>query len=114
MIREASAQIYTGQSGCSRELSQIILIMLPHPCAAGAETVRPPKTTSYHSLNFLSKTYSTLQTFAAVMLMFPKAQAQAQQEIDSILGQGRLPNFQDRQSLPYVECVLWETLRYVL
>lgn len=94
-------------------LTKIILIILSHSSTAGAETVCPPRATSCRPLNSRFKTYSTLQNFAAVMLMFPEVQAKAQQEIDSVLGQGRLPDFQDRQSLPYVECVLWETLRYV-
>ena len=45
------------------------------------------------------------------MLIYPEIQAKARQELDSVLGQGRLPDFNDRESLPYVQGVLWETLR---
>lgn len=35
------------------------------------------------------------------MVHHPEAQRKAQQEIDAIVGQGRLPTFADRASLPY-------------
>lgn len=46
------------------------------------------------------------------MMMNPEAQKRAQQEIDRVVGTGRLPDFGDRDSLPYVECVVQETMRY--
>ena len=35
------------------------------------------------------------------MLFHPAAQRKAQQEIDAVVGQDRLPTFEDRASLPY-------------
>jgi cytochrome P450 len=46
------------------------------------------------------------------MLQNPEVQARAQAEIDSVVGSARLPNFEDRASLPYVEAVLREVLRW--
>lgn len=37
----------------------------------------------------------------------------AQAEIDRVVGQVRLPTLEDRDRLPYIECILKETLRYV-
>ncbi|KAG5635364.1 hypothetical protein H0H81_011539 [Sphagnurus paluster] len=37
--------------------------------------------------------------------------ARAQEELDRVLGEGRLPEFSDRASLQYLECILQETLR---
>lgn len=45
------------------------------------------------------------------MLLNPDAQAKAQKEIDSVVGRGRLPDFTDRDALPYVECVAQESMR---
>ncbi|KAG6862109.1 hypothetical protein C0995_005921 [Termitomyces sp. Mi166 len=48
---------------------------------------------------------------AGVMYCAGAETKRAQQEIDSVLGPGRLPEFSDRESLPYVECIFHETLR---
>ena len=42
--------------------------------------------------------------------VFKKAQA----EIDQVTGSDRLLDFDDRESLPYFDCVVKEVLRYVL
>nr|BAL05150.1 cytochrome P450 [Phanerodontia chrysosporium] len=57
-------------------------------------------------------TWNTLTTFIACMLLNPEAQRKAQEEIDKVVGHGRLPDFTDRDSLPYVECVVKETMRW--
>ncbi|KAG6811839.1 hypothetical protein H0H92_005570 [Tricholoma furcatifolium] len=46
-------------------------------------------------------TWSSISTFIYVMLLHPECQARAQQEIDSIVGSDRLPEFEDRNSLPW-------------
>ncbi|KAG2060511.1 cytochrome P450 [Suillus hirtellus] len=57
-------------------------------------------------------TTSVLMAFALAMVSYPDVQKRAQAEIDSVVGQDRLPAFEDRVSLPYVESVLRETLRW--
>ncbi|KAG1837787.1 cytochrome P450 [Suillus subalutaceus] len=57
-------------------------------------------------------TTSTLMTFALAMVLYPDVQRRAQAEIDLAVGGDRLPTFEDRPSLPYVESVLRETLRW--
>ena len=52
-----------------------------------------------------------LQFFLA-MIEHPDAVAKAQKEIDSIVGNDRLPTFADRENLPYVEALFNECLRY--
>ncbi|KAF8703005.1 hypothetical protein AX14_014287 [Amanita brunnescens Koide BX004] len=44
--------------------------------------------------------------------LHPEAQKRAQEEIDRVVGTDRLPTFEDRASLPYVEAVWRETLRW--
>ncbi|KAJ3513179.1 hypothetical protein NLJ89_g3095 [Agrocybe chaxingu] len=50
--------------------------------------------------------------FFYAMLMHPRVQIKAQAEIDSIIGTGRLPTFADRPSLPYIEAIYREVMRY--
>ncbi len=46
------------------------------------------------------------------MVLFPDVQKKAQAEIDNVIGQDRLPTISDRESLPYVEAVFKEALRW--
>jgi len=58
------------------------------------------------------QTFATLATFLLAMILHPEAFAKAQAEIDRVVGFERLPDFQDRSSLPYVESVVKEVYRY--
>ena len=53
-------------------------------------------------------------TFVLAMVRHPEVQAKAQAEIDAYLDLDtyRLPNFDDMSHLPYIDKVLWETLRW--
>ncbi|KIK93478.1 hypothetical protein PAXRUDRAFT_828940 [Paxillus rubicundulus Ve08.2h10] len=57
-------------------------------------------------------TASTLLVFVLAMVLNPEVQERAQAEIDSVIGTVRLPVYEDRPSLPYIEAVLRETLRW--
>ncbi|KAG1846126.1 cytochrome P450 [Suillus tomentosus] len=57
-------------------------------------------------------TSATLMVFVLAMVLYPDVQRRAQAEIDSVIGRDRLPTFEDRTSLPYVEAVLRETFRW--
>ncbi|KAF9458365.1 cytochrome P450 [Collybia nuda] len=57
-------------------------------------------------------TVSAAQFFFLAMAMYPNVQRRAQAEIDSIIGSNRLPNFHDRESLPYVNALIKETMRW--
>ena len=46
------------------------------------------------------------------MMVYPEVQRRAQEEIDRVIGSDRLPTFADRGSLPYVEAVAKELLRW--
>jgi len=46
------------------------------------------------------------------MIAFPEIQRKAQAEIDQVIGAGRLPGFQDRRNLPYIDAVVKELLRW--
>ncbi|KAG1733019.1 cytochrome P450, partial [Suillus paluster] len=57
-------------------------------------------------------TSASLMVFLLAMVLYPDVQRRAQVEIDSVIGRDRLPTFEDRASLPYVEAVLRETFRW--
>ncbi|KAH7929989.1 cytochrome P450 [Leucogyrophana mollusca] len=79
----------------SGEVRQVIKDVAATAFAAGAET-----------------TNSTLRAFILAMVLYPEVQERAQKLIDSVVGSERLPNFDDRSSMPYLEAILRETLRW--
>lgn len=58
------------------------------------------------------KTADTLHKFVLAMVLFPHVQKKAQEELDHIVGQGRLPTLNDEQDLPYIAAVIKEVLRW--
>lgn len=57
-------------------------------------------------------TVSTLLVFLLAMVLNPEVQTKAHAEIDRVVGKDRLPDFDDRPALPYVEAILRETFRW--
>jgi cytochrome P450 len=57
-------------------------------------------------------TASTISSFILAMALNPEQQKKAQKEIDSFTRGVRLPDFGDKSSLPYLHCILTETLRW--
>lgn len=48
------------------------------------------------------------------MVLHPEVQAKARRELDSIIGNGRMPSWEDRPNLPYIRAVVEETIRCAL
>jgi cytochrome P450 len=46
------------------------------------------------------------------MVLYPEVQQKAQAEIDSVIGMERLPVYEDRESLPYINALCWEVFRW--
>ncbi|KAF5347404.1 hypothetical protein D9758_011278 [Tetrapyrgos nigripes] len=57
-------------------------------------------------------TYATILTFMVAMVKFPEVQKKLQEEVDRVVGRGRLPTVQDRSNLPYVNASIKEALRW--
>lgn len=56
---------------------------------------------------------SALRTFLIAMMLYPEVQKKAQAAIDTVVQGQSAPSLQDKESLPYVEAILKELLRYV-
>jgi len=50
--------------------------------------------------------------FVLAMVLYPDVQKRAQAEIDSVIGKDRLPTFEDRASLPYIDAIKQEVFRW--
>ncbi|EGO01616.1 hypothetical protein SERLA73DRAFT_166166 [Serpula lacrymans var. lacrymans S7.3] len=57
-------------------------------------------------------TVSAIYSLYLAMQLYPEVQRKAQAEIDAVVGNDRLPTFADRESLPYVEALAKEVLRW--
>lgn len=57
-------------------------------------------------------TAATNASFVLAMTMHPEIQKKAQEELDRIIGPDRLPTWEDRDQLPYIDAILKETLRW--
>ncbi|PFH48808.1 hypothetical protein AMATHDRAFT_149066 [Amanita thiersii Skay4041] len=76
-----------------------------------AETIaRQTLATAY--VGAADTTLSTVQSLFLAMAMHPEVQRNAQEEIDTIVGSKRLPDFTDRSSLPYINAIAKEAMRW--
>ncbi|KXS93762.1 hypothetical protein AC578_4729 [Pseudocercospora eumusae] len=57
-------------------------------------------------------TVAQIMAFFLAMTKYPEIQSKARAEIDSVVGQGRMPELSDRESLPYTEALIKEIIRW--
>ncbi|THU95919.1 cytochrome P450, partial [Dendrothele bispora CBS 962.96] len=57
-------------------------------------------------------TTTALMWFIFAMVLHPEVQKRAQDELDRVIGQSRLPSFADAKHLPYIQAILKEVLRW--
>ncbi|KAJ7445082.1 cytochrome P450 [Mycena latifolia] len=57
-------------------------------------------------------TSSQLAAFFLAMSLYPDVQAEAQRELDKVVGNDRLPDVSDRPNLPYINALCKEVLRW--
>ncbi|ETN44005.1 uncharacterized protein HMPREF1541_10870 [Cyphellophora europaea CBS 101466] len=58
-------------------------------------------------------TAATLIGFVQAMTVFPEVQKKAQEEIDRIVGNGRMPTMEDASNMPYIRGCVKESLRWM-
>ncbi|KAF8444949.1 cytochrome P450 [Boletus edulis BED1] len=64
------------------------------------------------SLGASDTVISAIHSFFLAMILFPEVQAKAQAELDAVVGSERLPSFNDRDFLPYINAICKEVLRW--
>ncbi|KAI0712884.1 cytochrome P450 monooxygenase [Fomitopsis betulina] len=57
-------------------------------------------------------TATAIHCFVLAMVLYPDVQRKAQAELDRVVGDSRLPDFGDRDALPYLEAVVMEVYRW--
>ncbi|XP_043945459.1 cytochrome P450 2K4-like [Protopterus annectens] len=60
----------------------------------------------------LETTSSSLQWAFLMMIKYPEIQKKVQEEVDEVVGDGRLPTLEDRKILPYTDAVIHEVQRF--
>lgn len=93
LLDERQAQLEKGQ-GCDLQIEDI-------KGAAGAVYAAGQDTT-----------WSTLVVFVLNMILHPEIQRKAQKVLDEVVGRDRLPTFEDRPKLQYIDNIVQETLRW--
>jgi cytochrome P450 len=58
-------------------------------------------------------TVSVVYCYFLACCLFPEVQAKAQAEIEAVIGNDRLPSFQDQKSLPYIDALVKELYRWL-
>ncbi|KAJ3481860.1 hypothetical protein NLI96_g7376 [Meripilus lineatus] len=64
-----------------------------------------------HGVGF-ETTWSTIESFIFHVMLHPEVQKKCHEEIDRVLGDDKLPDFKDRETLTYLECVVQESARW--
>ncbi|KIJ65802.1 hypothetical protein HYDPIDRAFT_109823 [Hydnomerulius pinastri MD-312] len=80
------------------------------PDSPSAQMIRDTAGVMYGAAT--DSTRASISTFFIAMVLYPAVQKRAQTEIDNIVGRDRLPTFGDRSSLPYVDALVLEILRW--
>ncbi|KAI0029080.1 cytochrome P450 [Vararia minispora EC-137] len=60
----------------------------------------------------IDTTVSSLMAIILCMILNPHVQVKAREELDRVIGRERIPVFDDRPNLPYMEAVFMEALRW--
>lgn len=57
-------------------------------------------------------TTMALEVFVMAAILYPSVMQKAQRELDSVVGSDRLPSFSDKASLPFIDAIMKEVLRW--
>jgi len=63
-------------------------------------------------LTLTFETVSSMYSLFLALVLFPQVQRRAQAELDVVIGRDRLPTFDDRPRLPYIEALCKELMRW--
>lgn len=57
-------------------------------------------------------TTTSLRAIILAMIRYPEVQRKAHEELDRVIGHDRLPGYEDQKSLPYIEALITEVMRW--
>jgi len=60
----------------------------------------------------IDTTLTVITQFILALMTHPEVLSKAQKEIDTVMGTNRLPTFNDRPNLPYIDAIMSETFRW--
>ncbi|EIM79365.1 cytochrome P450 [Stereum hirsutum FP-91666 SS1] len=84
----------------------------PNPTPEEETVLKWTSVAFYVGKSFPFLTVSAITSFFLAMLINPEVQRKAQAEIDKVVGSSRLPTFDDRDDLVYLDAVLKEVHRW--
>ncbi|KAG2147844.1 cytochrome P450 [Suillus bovinus] len=105
---EVKAQIADGTASHSLVTD---FLSQPHD-DADEDKMKAVVLTGYVGKTGMETLASTVQIFLLAMVLYPDVQARARAEIDQAVGHDRMPCLDDRASLPYLDAILYEVLRW--
>ncbi|KAH9917073.1 cytochrome P450 [Fomitopsis serialis] len=94
--------------------ASVISSLIKESSSKGTLDSEKPEIMMFGLALYADTTQTVLMVFLLAMVLYPDVYAKAQEEIDRVIGGARLPTFTDRDALPYLDCILKETYRYVL
>ena len=59
-----------------------------------------------------SQTVSSLSSLFLALVLYPEVQKRAQAELDLVVSRDRMPTYDDKPRLPYIEAISKELLRW--
>ncbi|TCD67111.1 hypothetical protein EIP91_000574 [Steccherinum ochraceum] len=98
-----------GSGTVAASLTETIGRITPDP-VYGEEVIKSTLASLY--AGGADTTVSAIQSLFLAMVLYPDIQKKAQDEIDRVIGSSRLPDYSDMDSLPYIEAVVRELLRW--
>ena len=109
IIKVTTGSMYAGEALYRNGSDTLHLLEL---FSAGSDTVRVSHYPVHFLLSNIMKTVSSMTSFFLALTLFPQVQRRAQAELDIVVGRDRLPTFDDRPRLPYIEALCKELMRW--
>ncbi|OSX58954.1 hypothetical protein POSPLADRAFT_1151470 [Postia placenta MAD-698-R-SB12] len=101
-----------GSDAVNRSFTTFMIGEVSHDGKLGADDEIDIKGSATLMYRIAVQTMTTMTTFVLAMTLYPEVARKAQAEIDHVVGLSRLPGLDDKDSLPYLECIIKELYRW--
>ena len=82
------------------------------PTEVSFRTLSPIARCAYNGTAGYETSVISADVFFLAMVRSPEVRKRAQEELDRVVGTDRLPDFSDREKLPYISAIMKEVLRW--